>query len=569
MAIAILGVGVLSLPVSGASGGPSFAKLPFRGIHPSSTALALYLGAKHALPDAVSPAGSSYLVFFNETTRPGGKGFSSWAVQFGGDYTRGFGSAIAFSMSNGTYSFEIIPVSGYLPSPASGTVTVAGANQTVQIVFQPAPVYPLRFQESGLPAGDFWYVTMLGISTASNSSNQTYLVSNGTYAFYLGPGYGRNGSSMYRATPSNGTVVINGTGANVSLTFSGQEYMLTFNETGLPAGSSFSACVTNLTPGNPCTLLGGSPPIVTWVPNGTYGFTIEPMIGFTETPATGSVTIAGASVNTMISFRHTNPWQYAVVFNETGLPPSANWTVTVNGTATATTESDLIVGEPNGTYKFSIPAVTSSSTVYNATPSGGKVTVAGGSVLVKIAFSNNNTANASSLRILLFQVSPADITLGQRATFSVTTSGGTGPLTYIYSGVPAGCTAADRASWSCIPVSVGTSRLVVQVRDASGAASSAEVTLVVHSGTPNGPAFSTTYGSAIGIGLVVILGLAAAIVMWIRRGREAASTGSDEENPYRVTDLAFGASPSEEVGLPAPGVPSAASPAEDPLDDLA
>ncbi|HEV2165463.1 MAG TPA: alkaline phosphatase family protein [Thermoplasmata archaeon] len=75
---------------------------------------------------STSQTASTYRVSFGAVGLPSG---TNWSVTLGG--TRGSAtspSRVAFSVLNGTYSYTVGSVSGYLASPASGSVRVAGGN---------------------------------------------------------------------------------------------------------------------------------------------------------------------------------------------------------------------------------------------------------------------------------------------------------------------------------------------------------------------------------------------------------------------------------------------------------
>jgi hypothetical protein len=48
------------------------------------------------------------------------------------------------------------------------------------------------------------------------------------------------------------------------------------------------------------------------------------------------------------------PAQYPLVFDEKGLSNQTSWSVTVNGTTTSSPRPAIVIGEPNGTYTFTI-----------------------------------------------------------------------------------------------------------------------------------------------------------------------------------------------------------------------
>lgn len=73
---------------------------------------------------------------------------------------------------------------------------------------------------------------------------------------------------------------------------------------------------------------------------------------------------------------------YAVLFVEHGLPATTSWSVTFNGLTETTTGNALIFWQLNGTYAYTVGAVTG----YTASPSSGAVTIAGVNQMVKITW---------------------------------------------------------------------------------------------------------------------------------------------------------------------------------------
>jgi YVTN family beta-propeller protein len=81
---------------------------------------------------------SSYLVLvtFTSTVAPtcnvtieetGLPSDTNWSAVFGGTEESTSGSALTFAVSEGTYGYQLLPVSGYTVSPSSGTAIVAGS----------------------------------------------------------------------------------------------------------------------------------------------------------------------------------------------------------------------------------------------------------------------------------------------------------------------------------------------------------------------------------------------------------------------------------------------------------
>ncbi len=128
---------------------------------------------------------------------------------------------------------------------------------------------------------------------------------------------------------TNNVTVIDGPGP--------QAYPVTFSETGLLAGTSWSVSLGG------SSLRSTAATISAQERNGTYAFTVGAPVGYAASPASGTVVVAGAAVNVPIAFTSNGPATYPLTFTESGLPPGTNWSVTLNGIPT------IPVGnQPNG-----------------------------------------------------------------------------------------------------------------------------------------------------------------------------------------------------------------------------
>ena len=153
-----------------------------------------------------------YIVTFTESGLAAG---TSWSVKFNGQSNSSTGSAISFAnVANGKYNWSLTAPSGYSASPASGTVTVKGANVNQSITFT-ALKYTVTFTESGLAAGTSWSVKFNGQSKSSTAKAISFAnVANGKYDWSLTAPIG------YTASPTSGTVTVKGANVNQSVTFS-------------------------------------------------------------------------------------------------------------------------------------------------------------------------------------------------------------------------------------------------------------------------------------------------------------------------------------------------------------
>ncbi len=82
-------------------------------------------------------------------------------------------------------------------------------------------------------------------------------------------------------------------------------------------------------------------------------------------------------------------------------------------------------------------------------------------------------------KISAYTASLAALDVGVRVNLTVVAAGGAPPLTYAYSGLPAGCVSVDNASLSCLPRAAGTFAPSVTVTDAAGFPVNATLSLLV------------------------------------------------------------------------------------------
>src|SRR6266581_3195252 len=149
--------------------------------------------------------------------------------------------------------------------------------------------------------------------------------------------------------------------------------LVTFTETGLPSGTSWSVTLESASNSSATTTIMFS------APNGTYTYAIGSVFGYAASPVSGSVTVNGTPVNIAISFSVTT---YAVIFTETGLPRGTSWSVTLGGTTQNSTADKITFMEPNGTYTFSVSPVAG----YEVSRSSGSVSVSGKAANESVSF---------------------------------------------------------------------------------------------------------------------------------------------------------------------------------------
>ena len=359
-----------------------------------------------------TPPPQNYTVTFSEVGLANG---TSWGVSV--NWATGFSvqsttapKDILFNLSGGSYRFYATNVTGYTTHPWTGNITVNGANLTQRITYVPSPLYSVTFNETGLPSGTPWSVSLNGVTKTSTSLTLTFLEPNGTYPFTVGL------ISGYTASPSSGAVVESGGTWAQNITFtkvsSGPpRYNVTFKESGLPLGITWSVAIGNLS----ASSVGTSIPFRET--NGTYSYTLGAVAGYVSSPSSGSIVVKGSSVAVTIVFTAIPPGSYLVTFSETGLPTGANWSVTVAGKTASSTGSSTTFVEKNGSYNYTVTAPTG----YTASPSSGGVTVAGKAVSESVTFTKSQPPPVYGKYSVTFTESG----LPSGASWSVTLNGST------------------------------------------------------------------------------------------------------------------------------------------------
>ncbi|MFY9716752.1 MAG: hypothetical protein WAK40_02290 [Thermoplasmata archaeon] len=369
-------------------------------------------------------------------------GTSAWSPScLGTTYWNGSTTTeVAFAVPDGSYNFSIGNVTNesalYVPSPASGNVTVNGTSVTLYVSFASVPLYNLTFDETGLPVGasngTFWYVVISNTSSGwffnvSSNSSLGFIVPNGTYNFTVG-NVSTNGS-FYVPAPISGNVSVNGSDVVVSVSFARQAlYSLDFVETGLPNGTLWAVSIPNSSTGGSVGVSANST-VGFIVPNGTYNFSVGVPFGspwaygpfcgngtgngssfggeYIATPQDGNATVDGSNVTVNIAFA---PVTFSTVtFEETGLPNGTFWSVALDNSSfggnasgwkgatpawggsvyfNASCSSSIGFTVPEGSYNFSVGNVSAAGALDTASPMSGNVTLNGTDLVVNITFSS-------------------------------------------------------------------------------------------------------------------------------------------------------------------------------------
>jgi photosystem II stability/assembly factor-like uncharacterized protein len=312
----------------------------------------------------------NYTISFTETGLPPG---AQWSVSLNGTTRSSTSNTLTFNVPMGNYSYTVIPPKGYLASPSNGYVTVSTSNVTVAIVFSPQ-TYSVEFTEIGLPSGTPWSVTLNSTTKTSTSETLVFDVHAGTYSYTVTPPHG------FVASPSSGIIDV-ASNITLSIKFSQIIYSVTFTETGLPSGISWSVTLGNITKSSM------NRTITFTMPNGVYSYSVKSPITvngieYIAASPSGTVTVNNSNIEIQIIYKQA---LYNVSFVETGLPPGTIWYVNLsNGQSFKSMTNTITFTEPNGTYSY---AITTENKNYAPSPSSGTFTVKGENVNITVTFS--------------------------------------------------------------------------------------------------------------------------------------------------------------------------------------
>ncbi len=373
--------------------GPSFVPVPQTGVvtlaGPNVTLSVTFVGG--------------FPVTFNETELASG---TEWSASLLGPQnltisSTSQGTSLNFTdIRNGTYTFTLSAL-GYTATPASGTLTVSGAEVTQSVLFAAAlGTFVVQFGETGLrPAGATWTVELsnsnFSATEVSTSSTISFRAPDGIFYRYAVSVYSE---SIYNLNPSPSSGVLNVTGAGVNVSISIRpSYRVTFTETGL-AGSACLAAEWSVTMNGSSETSYGSSLIFYDQANGSFEFNAS-ATACSTTPSRGVVNVTGADTEVAIVFGAPTNTQ-RVTFRETGLPTGTYWVLYIRQAGSYSSTNDTIAfDEPNGTYNY-----TPEPYDQDWGARQGTFSVQGGPVTVNVSFHlvNTVTFNESGLPVGTF-----------------------------------------------------------------------------------------------------------------------------------------------------------------------
>ena len=220
-----------------------------------------------------------------------------WNVTVNGVTSASITDWINLTLANGTYGFWVGPPAGYTSAPTSGVVVVNGIAETLPVAFAPTSpaTYRLTFVSHGLGPGAIWNVSVGTLAAAGAGGSIAFYLPPATYAFRVAAPAG------YTSVPSGGVVNLTAN-TTIDVQFYGLQppppttFRLTVHESGLASGTVWTVNVGGEVFGS------NSWNVSTWLANGSYTFSINPVPGYAASGVPPLVTIDGAPATYGVTF---------------------------------------------------------------------------------------------------------------------------------------------------------------------------------------------------------------------------------------------------------------------------
>ena len=285
----------------------------------------------------------------------------------------------AISNSN----FEFVSWSGTGNGSYSGTnnpvsITINGPmTETANFI----ELYKITFVETGLPSGTTWYVNLSNGQSYNTTGNSIEIqIPNGSYSYMIA-------TTNKEYSAQGGSLIVNGANLEISIKFNLVTYAITFTESGLSSGTSWSVTLNNIEKSS----TNGT--IIFNEPNGTYSYIISGISGYRANTYSGTINVNGNPISNSITWTVIT---YPITITENGIPNGTSWSATLTGTTfngqyinitLSSTTNTITFNEPNGSYSYIIHLPSG----YQSNNAKGSVNVSGNSAIA--TFKAQQTTN--------------------------------------------------------------------------------------------------------------------------------------------------------------------------------
>lgn len=285
------------------NGSAQFEILPPTGFNVSPSQGSVNVNGKNL----TIPLGFSFVgckVQFEETgLAPRALARYGWTVVFNGSRRWSTSPLIEFTkVAVGTHPVLVTGPSGYVVTSGVLDVVNVSGPTLVAVTFAKEKTLALTFTEKGLAKDQTWCVRLDNATSCTAKTSQKFvnltasrLYGQDSYAI-VSPLSGQRITAKIGVTavPINGTLTLV-TSTTVAYTFV-YDYAVVFTQTGLTSGT-WTVTMDKETLGEVVTS-----PITFEVPNGTYGYKIGPVAGYTSASSPKKATVNGASTSVTVTY---------------------------------------------------------------------------------------------------------------------------------------------------------------------------------------------------------------------------------------------------------------------------
>ena len=258
-------------------------------------------------------------------------------------------------LNNPNPFYNIIYGSNALYSAGYGYSLVSGMGSINAYAFAQDSVfktYHLYFNETDLPSGQEWNVTVGGVTRASKGSSIEFNLTSGNQSYFIGY------SGNYSPEPQYGSQLINNKNVTIDILFvSG--YRVEFTASGLPPVNPLTGGIDSFTVFLKNSVLrfettfkdtnsGGVATAV--VPDGVYSYRALAADG-NYVAKESSLTVSGSPVQEVINFTLGT---FSIKFVETGLPQGQEWSVSNQTTTLYSNNTTIDFISLGGEYHFQL-----------------------------------------------------------------------------------------------------------------------------------------------------------------------------------------------------------------------
>ncbi len=352
------------------NGSYPFTVAPSKGWLPSPhSGTELVAGAATGVPITFSPP-SFPVTFVRIAGTP-----TSWNITLSnGVQVSTTGASLVANLPNATYGYAVgTPDTQWKPTPAFGSLVVAGSPLTVNVTFV-AATYGVDVVASGLPSSVAWWANISGQTpTRVQGTQSTFLLTNGSYLVQLA-----STDPLFRPTPRAVGFTVQGSAITVNATFQRMTYLVSILASSAPGPASWNLTVAGV--GSWSTPASG---VFLDLSNGSYPYTVtsgDPT--WRPVNASGTIVVDGTGSNWTVAFTRV---VYPVVFQGVAGTGPGSWGISVNGGPTQPESNEGVeLSLPNGTYVYQ---VLSGNVSWRGTPTTADLTVLGNAVTVPLHFS--------------------------------------------------------------------------------------------------------------------------------------------------------------------------------------